>query len=178
MKYFNQTQKKTTVKLKFGIYAVILLVILFLFIPKYLSNKANKILENYVDFSKEEIDYPNPQVFTAYNLYKTVEFFPGNQEKSIEIQDKIFNYYYPKFKEDYQNLKNNSIENCIKLEKDTSKLNIDSLRMRIIQKDWTIYPDSTYLQEYLKNWTLYQKYFKKRLKNYYYIIDRRNPKLI
>lgn len=174
----NKPNRKKAFSLKWLVFGMLFIAIIFLFIPGYLYNRAEKIVNTAIPDTSAVCDScPDTKIFMAYNYLQTSLLFPGHYEKSRRMQSLIFRWYYPLYVKDYNSLKYSCVDFALNATKDTSSLPVDSLRMKILSRDWTLYSDSASLNTFLLRWGAYQKYFKCNLKDFYYIVDRKNPKL-
>ncbi len=175
MSYFNYTtqkRKKPSI-IKWAIYAVVLLGAIFLFIPRFLIYKASQILEKEIPASKQTADsLPSKSVFVAYNYLKVAKFFPLGEDSANEGHQRILNYYFPLFKEDYNKLKFACVDNAInELRKQDPSANADSINIKALSTEWRKYPDNEALEEFRQNWDTYHKNFAHSLKDYPRFID-------
>lgn len=175
MAYFNTTTKKrkSSGMLKWGIYAAILIVALFVFIPKYLIYKAKQIIITEIPEGKSSADsVPSKNIFAAYNFLQVAKFFPLGEQQAIEGQKGIMDFYFPLFKEDYNRLKFACVDNAIsELKKQNPSANADSISKSVLEYEWRNYPDQQALEEFRAKWDIYHKNFAHSLPEYPRFID-------
>lgn len=175
MTYFKSTikKRKSSSLLKWGIYAALLVVGLFIFIPKLLIYKASKIINTEIPEGKSSADsVPSKTIFAAYNFLQVAKFFPLGEDKAIEGQKEIMDFYFPLFKEDYNKLKFASVDNAIsELRKQNPDENSDTIRKRALESEWRKYPDTEALEQFRANWDIYHKNFAHSLPEYPRFID-------
>jgi len=175
MAYFTNTSKKRKKPsiLKWAIYALILLVGIFILIPRFLTYKAGKILEKEIPESKKTADtLPSKDIFVAYNYLQVAKFFPTAEKKAVEGHKMILDFYFPLFKEDYNKLKFACVDNAIsELRKQDPTANKDSINTKALTTEWRKYPDQEALENFRSRWDIYHKNFARSLPEYPRFID-------
>ena len=162
MVYFksNVKKRKSSSMLKWAIYAVVLIAALFFFIPRMLVHRAFKIINEQIPASQATADtLPKNTIFTAYNLLQVAKFFPTGEARAKEGQQRIFEFYFPLFKEDYNRLKFACVDNAITYLKSEGKTPADSINIKALQTEWRKHPDEEVLEDFRSKWELYHKYF-------------------
>ena len=176
MVYFNRNiKKKKPSVLKWAVYAVVLVGVLFFFIPKYLIYKANNIFET--EINKEEQfsnKPPSKKMMTAYNYLQVAKFFPAGEDDGIKGQKFIMDYYYPKFKEDYAKMKMLCIDNATSFLLKNGMSQKDSASRMALEDCWKKYPDKEAVNDFLEDWQTYQKNYQKSLEGYYRFSKQKN----
>ena len=160
-------QKKSGARL--FIYGVILIGIIAIFIPKFLINKAYKIIGANITGATADT-LPKSEIFTANNYLLTARYFPGFDQKGAEGQKVILDYYFPLFKADYDKLKFACVDNAIS-ELSKQGGDKDSIRSIALESELKKYPDSAALADFRSKWDIYHKVFIKSLPDYYRFID-------
>ena len=177
MVYFtsNVKKRKKPSIIKWAIYAVVLLAVLFVFIPKMLVYKAWTILEKEIPEGKQSADsIPGSNVFKAYNYLQVAKFFPLGETKAIEGQKMILDFYFPLFKEDYNKLKFACVDNTIEYLKSDGVTPVDSVNIKALTTEWRLHPDNAALEDFRAKWGIYHKYFAHSLPDYPRFVDSKH----
>ncbi|MBO4772481.1 MAG: hypothetical protein J5595_08070 [Bacteroidales bacterium] len=174
MVYFNSNVKKRKSQsmLKWAIYAVVLIATLFFVIPRMLVSRAYNIINEEIPATKATADsVPKNTIFTAYNLLQVAKFFPTGENKALEGQKRIMDFYFPLFKADYDKLKFACVDNAISYLKSEGKTPADSINIKALQTEWRRHPDEAALEDFRSKWETYHKYFAHSLPEYPRFID-------
>ena len=170
--------KKKTPAVKWALYALVFVGVVFLFVPKYLFYKASSIIDKHIaEGSSVYSAPPDAELVAAYNYLQTANMFPGFSEKAKSGQKLIMDYYFPLFKEDYSQMKFACVDNAMAMLNDSSFANADSLRAYALVEGWKRYPDTAALSAFNKKWRLYHRCFKHSLPDYHFFVNPKNPKL-
>lgn len=169
--------KKKTPAARWALYTIAFLGVAFMFLPKYLTYKAEKIINKHIpDTSQTSNNPPDKELFVAYNYLQTANMFPGFSQKAKSGQKLIMDYYFPLFKQDYDIMKYACVDNAMQQLKD-STINPDSIRISAIEKYWKTYPDTAALNAFNKKWRVYHRYYKHSLPQYHFFVNPKNPKI-
>jgi hypothetical protein len=166
--YKRNVKRKRPSVLKWALYAVVLVGLLFFFIPKYLIYKAGKIFETEIpkDAAVSEIP-PSKKVMTAYNYLQVAKFFPSGEEDGLKGQKFILDYYFPLFKKDYEKMKFLCVDNAMTVLSASDSIAKDSVSVMALKSCWKKYPDKQAVEDFKEKWGVYHKDFSKELKDYY-----------
>lgn len=175
MSYFiqNTKKRKKSSMLKWAIYAAVLLLMIFVFIPRFLIYKAGNILDKEIPEGKQVADsFPPRDVFVAYNFLQVAKFFPLGEDKANEGQKQILDFYFPLFKDDYNKLKFACVDNAIsEIKKQNPGISADSASMMALGGGWREHPDPQALSEFRSHWDTYHKNYAHSLPEYPRFID-------
>lgn len=173
-------RKKKKQNYRAYIFAILIIALIFIFVPKMLFKRADRSLKEEMQESTNLNAFPSSGFFAAATYTEIARMFPGFSEKAKEINDTAYNFYIKRFNHQYSKLKYTAIDSAMLVQSITIKQIKDSLnkignltdekkselnkkneqlKQKILISQWNLYIPDTIKKEFCDNWKNFFSYF-------------------